>query len=122
MNKLTIGIINGILISIFLWILIYYLITTAVAHDAPAGWSYDVGCCNTTDCRQVSGYASKSKVHITEVTGGYRVNKPGSAEPEFIKWNDSRVRSSKDGEYHWCSSAGLDYTDTICLYVPNRSY
>lgn len=94
----------------------------AAAHDAPSGWSYDPGCCNTTDCRQVSGSASTSKVRVVEITGGYRIIKPGSAEPEDIGWNDSRIRSSKDGEYHWCSGAGLDYTRTICLYIPDRGY
>lgn len=97
------------------------IVPMANAHDAPLGWAYGWECCNTTDCRQVSGSASKSYVTITEVTGGYRVNRPGTT-PEFIPWDSPKVKSSKDGEYHWCSSGGSDTTNTICLYVPNRSY
>lgn len=91
------------------------------AHDAPAGWTYGWDCCNITDCRQVSGSASKSRVTVTEVTGGYRVNRPGTI-PDFIPWDSPKIRPSKDDEYHWCSAGGGDTGATICLYVPNHSY
>lgn len=95
--------------------------TPAKPHDAPLGWSYDYSCCNTRDCRQVSGPASKSKVTVSEVKGGYQVNRVG-AEPEFLRYNDSRIKQSKDGEYHWCSGMdGADDSYTICLYVPPRN-
>jgi hypothetical protein len=90
----------------------------AAAHDAkptaarPQGWSYPFACCSGYDCREVS---SKQ---ISERPEGYVIKGTG----EVVAYSDGRLKDSPDGEYHWCSVAGLDDTRTICLFVPPRSY
>lgn len=96
----------------------------AEGHDAPSGWTYDSRCCNTIDCRPIDGPADKIRHHavqVIEVDGGYQIVKPNGSR-DFIAWNAPNIKESKDGEYHWCSGAGLDTTHTICLYVPPRGY
>lgn len=107
------------ILSLFcLWL--FLLSNPAKAHDAPSGWSYDVTCCNTVDCRPADGPHDGSKRHhkvmIEEVTGGYRI----STTQEVVPWNDKRVRESKDGDYHVCTTAGKDNTRALCIYVPMR--
>jgi len=82
------------------------------AHDAPSGWSYPFSCCSNQDCRPVATKA------ISERPQGYVINLTG----EVVPYADTRVRSSPDGEYHWCSVAGEEKTRTICLFVPPHSY
>ena len=89
------------------------------AHDAPSGWSYDVTCCNTLDCRPADGPETKVRHHpvkIEEVTGGYRI----STTQEVVPWNDKRIRESKDGDYHVCTTNGADSGRALCIYVPMR--
>lgn len=84
----------------------------AEAHDAPKGWTYPYACCSGYDCREV---ASKA---ISERPEGYVINGTG----EVVTYSDKRIRTSPDGEYHWCSVAGANDGRTICLFVPPRSY
>ena len=84
----------------------------ARAHDAlptaskPDGWSYPFSCCAGFDCRQVPSDS------VAETPQGYVIKRTG----EVIPYTDSRVRSSPDGETHWCSVAGAEDGRTICLF------
>jgi hypothetical protein len=49
---------------------------------------------------------------------GYVKNGTG----EIVAYNDSRVRNSPDGVYHWCSVVGANDSKTICLFVPPKGY
>ena len=86
----------------------------ARAHDAeptaaqPEGWKYPYECCSGYDCRRVpNGW-------IEETNGGYRIRTTG----EVIPYNSSKIKASKDAEFHWCSKGGSDTGKTICLFVP----
>lgn len=91
------------------------------AHDAiptaaqPEGWKYPFSCCSGYDCRPVP---SKTVGKVKEGPDGYVIASTG----EVIPYNDTRVRNSPDGEFHWCSVAGADDGRTICLFVPPRAY
>ncbi len=85
---------------------------TAQAHDAPSGWKYPWSCCSGHDCRPVTAKT------ISEIPNGYVIATTG----EIVPFSDSRVQSSPDGEYHWCSVAGADDGKTICLFVPQRMF
>ncbi len=84
----------------------------ADAHDAPSGWSYPFACCSGYDCRPVS--ASR----IDESPKGYVIANTG----EVVGYSDTRVRQSPDGDFHWCSVAGADDGNTICLFVPPKLF
>lgn len=86
--------------------------TLALAHDAPAGWVYPSSCCSNLDCREVSHAA------VSERPQGFVMDATGEVTP----YKDRRIRSSPDGEYHWCTPAGLNQGKTICLFVPDRGY
>jgi hypothetical protein len=87
--------------------------TPALAHDAPAGWSYPFDCCANYDCQEISSKA------ISERPEGYVVQTTG----EVVGYRDKRVRNSPDGEFHWCAhQSGLDAGKTICLFVPPRGF
>lgn len=85
---------------------------TARTHDAPAGWSYPFACCSNQDCRPVATKA------ISEKPQGYVINVTG----EVVPYKDTRIRTSPDGDYHWCSVAGEEKSRTICLFVPPHAY
>jgi hypothetical protein len=119
--------IYGFLAIIFFFLLALIWITPAIAHDAPSGWSYDTSCCNTTDCRPADGaYGTREhSMLIREVAEGFLVTRPsGKSYPtDLVKWGDKRLRISKDGEYHVCTtSAGSDDGYVLCIYVPNRGF
>ncbi|WP_181706176.1 hypothetical protein [Chthonobacter rhizosphaerae] len=77
------------------------------AHEAATGWTYDVVCCSSQDCRPVSA----AEVQATRV--GWRIRQTGEVIPYAL------VRHSRDGDFHRCSVGGLDDTKTICLYAPD---
>ena len=91
---------------------LFSLAYSAFAHDAPSGWSYPYSCCTNHDCRAVPQSA------IAERPEGYVIGTTG----EVVPYQDTRVRASPDGDFHWCSVAGKDNTRTICLFVPPRSF
>jgi hypothetical protein len=84
----------------------------ARAHDAASGWSYPHACCSGFDCREVPASI------IGEGPQGYIISRTG----EVVDYGDRRVRNSPDGKYHWCSVAGADDGDTICLFVPPKLF
>lgn len=84
----------------------------ARGHDAPTGWTYPFSCCSNYDCRAVPTR------HVSERPEGYVINVTG----EVVAYNDTRVRNSPDGEFHWCSVSGESNSRTICLFVPPRAY
>ncbi|WP_372352951.1 hypothetical protein [Pararhizobium sp. BT-229] len=103
--------------SYFLWLIPPLIAAglwpaTGRAHDAPSGWSYPFSCCSNQDCRPVATRA------ISEKPQGYVINVTG----EVVPYADTRVRSSPDGEFHWCSVAGEARSRTLCLFVPPRSF
>lgn len=83
----------------------------AHAHDAPTGWSYGYECCSSIDCRPISSASVK------EGAAGYTL-----PTGETLAYKDSRIRESKDEQFHWCSVNGRDDSRTLCLYVPLRGY
>lgn len=98
----------------------YLLVQPAWPHDAiptaaqPKGWPYPYACCSGLDCRQVG--RAPSHIKITERPEGYVISSTG----EVVGYQDTRIRQSPDGEFHWCSVAGGDDSRTICLFVPPR--
>jgi hypothetical protein len=107
-----------LLFSLFATGLMAMLTAPALAHDAkptaamPQGWSYPFSCCSGYDCREVS------QTSISERPEGYVIKGTG----EVVAYSDKRIKSSPDGEYHWCSVAGANDGKTICLFVPPPSY
>lgn len=94
-------------------LVIYFLITTrAHAHEAVSGWSYPFACCSDYDCREVPA------TDIGEGPEGYVIKGTG----EVVGYQDTRVKHSPDGAFHWCSVAGKADGRTICLFVPPRSF
>lgn len=96
----------------------------ARAHDAlptaaqPKGWSYPTSCCSLADCREVGSTRSSSKVKVAETQAGYKISTTG----EVLAFGDTRIKDSPDGEFHWCSRAGADDGETICLFAPPRGF
>ena len=86
--------------------------SAARAHDAPTGWQYPWSCCSGHDCRPVATKA------ISTAKSGYVIRNTG----EVVPYSDTRIQSSPDGEYHWCSVAGADDGMTICLFVPQQMF
>ena len=90
----------------------------AAAHDAiptaakPNGWSYPFSCCSGYDCREVP------QTSISERPEGYVIEGTG----EVVTYQDTRLKNSPDGEYHWCSVAGANNSRTICLFVPPKGF
>ena len=86
----------------------------AGAHDAPEGWAYDQGCCSGQDCRHVEDDT------VTREADGYHYN------GQIIRFDDSRIKNSKDRYYHVCEwPEGGDMSveaggrmSVHCLYVP----
>lgn len=83
-----------------------------MAHDAPAGWQYDLQCCQNRDCRPISSS------WVKEGPDGYVI----TIDNETVPYRDARIKNSPDGMYHWCTVDGRDDGRTICLYVPPRDY
>ena len=90
----------------------FLAISNAQAHDAKSGWSYPNSCCSGYDCREVN------QTSVKERPEGYLIEGTG----EVVGYHDVRLKSSPDGEFHWCSVAGKNDGRTICLFVPPRSY
>lgn len=80
----------------------------ANAHEAASGWAYPWSCCSNQDCRPVSSEWVKTR------DGGYEL-----PTGEIVPYSSTKIRPSPDGEYHWCSVAGSDNGNTICLFVPS---
>lgn len=84
----------------------------ARAHIAPSGWVYPVQCCSNQDCEPIHD------ARITEGPQGYVVQDSG----EIIGYRDTRVKRSPDGEFHLCRAKRQPLSQTICLFVPPRSF
>lgn len=94
----------------------------AVALVAWAGTAnghswYDVACCSGYDCHVVPTAA------VTATPSGWRVRLDRGMHPfadrgidEVVPYDDSRLRESRDGEFHACISAHS--RTLLCLYVP----
>lgn len=82
----------------------------AGAHEAPAGWAYDMDCCSDKDCRPLSLIEVNS---IRQTPEGYQATLDGFAAP--VVFYQNKIRPSKDQYFHGCvGSSGVGY----CLYVP----
>lgn len=108
---------RAIIFMLIAWALFIMAVDFSEAHDAPSGWSYDVSCCNTTDCRPVEVHSTGIKV--VEVIEGWKVTRPSGKE-ELVLRADTRIKESKDEHYHVCTSAGHEEGFLICIYVPFR--
>lgn len=79
------------------------------AHEAPAGWQYDVDCCMQQHCHPIP--ASETP----RITPDGYILTDGTL---VYKW-DSRVRFSKDVLWHECRIRSWNSTVLRCLYVPS---
>lgn len=80
----------------------------ALSHQAPSGWQYDAVCCSNKDC-------SPLRTPISAIEGGWYLAESG----EIIPFSDSKIRDSKDGDFHRCVyQFGPHKGNTRCLYVP----
>lgn len=87
-----------------------FLSTSAGAHDAPAGWSYDIECCSGIDCYQAPAS------DVKETREGYLLS-----TGELIPYSDRRIRRSRDEFFHECKPGGMTGSQrSLCLYVPER--
>jgi hypothetical protein len=84
----------------------------ALAHQAPAGWTYPAECCSSFDCYEV-----KDGV-VEEVPGGYHV----TTNNETIPQTSPKVKNSLDGHYHLCTAGGKPEGRTFCILVPPRGF
>lgn len=91
-------------------ILLCFLSAPAGAHDAPAGWSYDIECCSGLDCYQAPAS------DVKETREGYLLS-----TGELIPYSDRRIRPSRDEFFHECKPGGQTASlRSLCLYVPNK--
>ena len=65
---------------------------------------YDSYCCNENDCQPLA------PSDVTEGPKGYTIK-----GEHFVPYNDKVIRSSQDGQYHWC-----EYPKGVvrCFYKP----
>jgi hypothetical protein len=92
----------------------------AAAHQAPAGWGYDLECCNTRDCAPAR--AGQIREERRDGVLGYAVVVPAGthhyarvAVDAFVPMGDPRIRVSGDSDRHVClSSTG----HIFCIYIP----
>lgn len=109
------------------FVLALLLLTAAMAHEAPAGWEYDLKCCSNRDCARVEPSA------VSEDARGVTVTLKAGAHPMldgdftgFVPWGDPRLKDSPDGEFHACIGPELrDGPRTtarglLCVYLPPR--
>lgn len=88
----------------------------AVAHD----W-YEMSCCDTRDCRPISGIRNGEPwSEIADMGDYYLWRSSASGLSHKIPKLDERVRPSRDGFYHGCEISGDTKPDTWarCIYVP----
>ena len=88
----------------------------AYAHEAPAGWEYDQGCCSDRDCGVMAFNTvvpTQEGWHVRLEAGDHHYFE--GAVDMVIPFDDSRLRKSQDTEFHIClSKSGI----LFCLYVP----
>ncbi len=85
-------------------VLLCAFFVSASAHEAHKGWEYDADCCSDRDCFEIEAKG------IKQVPGGYEL-----ATGEFVA--QSKVRQSKDEDYHLCRHNRVG--TIFCLYIPN---
>jgi hypothetical protein len=77
--------------------------TKAPAHDAPAGWAYDLACCGLSDCAPVAdGIVVENPRNGAVTVLGYTLDRA-----------DPRIRVSKDDQDHVCQSP----SKLLCVYL-----
>lgn len=94
---------------------IFYLAdrAAALAHEAPAGWSYDWQCCNNRDCGPIP-----DEMVVPTSSGWYLLT-----THETIPYGSPKIRKSQDGHFHQCIREGYSMPidpegHTLCLYTP----
>lgn len=93
----------------------------AFSHEAPSGWRYPYACCSNYDCRPVDapGADRHHTIQINRSPEGFVISTTG----EVIPYNSNKIKqTSPDGEWHWCSTAGLDTGLTICIIRPPDAF
>lgn len=105
---LALILVGGVVASLF--------IGEAKAHD----W-YEIECCDTRDCRPISGMKDGvAWSEIQDMGTHYLWTSAISGKTHKIPSGDPRVRSSRDGFFHGCEVTGDIPPDSHarCLYVP----
>lgn len=88
----------------FVALALLLVVSPALAHDAPSGWTYPQYCCGPDDCRQVDD------ADVVETPNAYIVG------PSIIARN--MATPSPDGHFHICvPSDGR----VRCFFAPLRS-
>ncbi len=92
------------------------LAPSALAHNAPAGWSYDIECCAGYDCAPVPAGA------VVATADGYAVTLHEGDHPlvimtkkALIPYGSEAIRQSGDEHFHVCIVSG----EIRCIYVPH---
>ena len=101
---------------IILFIASVIMVGQVKAHD----W-YDIECCDTLDCRPISGVkADGTPWSEIEDHGSYYIWKTENGTHTMEK-ADPRIKPSRDGFYHGCEVTG-DHAEDVyarCIYVPS---
>ena len=103
----------GVGILLAFWLLGKVLPSKAEAHS----W-YDAKCCNTTDCRQVSGVDANGIPwsEVEDLGDRYRWTSSKSGRVHiFLKGRDN-VLPSRDANYHACETEYM--SEPLCIYPP----
>lgn len=93
--------------SMRLFLLVFGVLSasTASGHD----W-YAPDCCSGQDCKPVEDG------RVKETSAGYVL-----PNGETIPHGDSRLRASRDWQFHWCHAQNpIGFQKTYCLYIPGR--
>ena len=102
---------------------LFLFATSAMAHDAPSGWTYDPYCCNgdsqTGDCEMIPSRT------VTVIPGGYRITLyPGDhryvTHAHIFTLPQRKTMRSPDGAYHLCLFP--DENTPRCFYAPDMAY
>lgn len=66
--------------------------SSALAHEAPSGWTYSPWCCNRQDCRQLADD------DVQERRGGWYIK----SMDVFVGHDHPKLEVSGDEHYHVC--------------------
>jgi hypothetical protein len=103
------------------------LFVAAMAWPSLAGaheW-YDTDCCDTRDCRPISGTNADGTrwSELREVEAGYEWTSSQTGRVYVFPHSSPKVRPSRNGEYHGCEivvgeGPANGASIGMCIYIP----
>lgn len=99
-----------------LFLIMSFAVDLARSHS----W-YEPACCDTRDCRQISGVrGGEPWSEIVDHGDAYVWESSETGKTHIIPKSDERIRPSRDGFYHGCEITGEHIEDAYpqCIYVP----